>query len=531
MHISTTRVLFLSLTHHHSLYLQWAFGKSKYVSAQTDIFTTALQPLLPQEKSVVHSCEELIASHEFKPKDIVWDEVNQICIHDSTHSVESKGCCTDSLSLLRGAFLKVSVYVRRVWQIQLVSQCTSGSTSQECVTSSNTLQIGDELVGGTAVDLSTLAVGMREVSGWYHLIDAKHLESGQIFFTAALPFMESTDVTNLSIVEGDPLSVLRLLSLPTQEEPEEEEKQEEEQEEDYDDNSVGENDKKQGETTDDTEMHDSPQLKQEYHEYRGQRGVTEWSSARMVVNISVDEEECGARNSQPWKVEEVRTNLVMQRCHISDQYSQQSSAADKELGEIFDKCKGQTEEEPSVDCRSLDEMNSLALHSSGHQNAATDNIKSKYLSAGIDESAEYSSSNVVDSAEYSLNGIDESAEYSLASAVESTEHSSASAVELTEYSLAGIDESTEYSLASVVESTDHSSASALESAECSSANDVDSAEHSLSGIVELAEYSSAGIDESAEHSSASAVESAEYSSAGIDESTEYSLARDRKSVV
>ena len=243
---------------------------------------------------MLHSSEKLDSSHEIKVKDIVWDEAKQICIQNAAREVEIRGCDTECLSLLRGAYLSVSVYVRRVWQLQMASDCTSGSPSHECVLSSNALHIGDELIGGTAVDLSTLAVGMREVSGWYHLVDSKHHASGQIFFTAALPFID---------VKVVPLGVSKLLTLPILKESEGI----------YDDDDAdsygGDDDDNVAES--DIERQDGPQLMQEGRKCRGQIEATGRSRERMDVNVDVEEERNEVRNDQPVMMEVVQTNAGM----------------------------------------------------------------------------------------------------------------------------------------------------------------------------------------------------------------------------
>ena len=91
-----------------------------------------------------------------------------------------------ALSCCRGASLIVTVYLRRRW---LLSDCLSdpdtSSTSQQG--SVNVLHIGDQVVGRAVVDLSILALGLTVVCGWYHLIDATHTHTGQIFLSVSLP--------------------------------------------------------------------------------------------------------------------------------------------------------------------------------------------------------------------------------------------------------------------------------------------------------------------------------------------------------
>ena len=109
-------------------------------------------------------------------------------------------------SVFKGASVTASVYLRRECllnsHIATTSNTISSTTSNtpfdttssitfhECQSRSsrNVLHIGDELIGRTVVDLSTIALGMKSVCGWYHLSDPTHTETGQIFLSVALPY-------------------------------------------------------------------------------------------------------------------------------------------------------------------------------------------------------------------------------------------------------------------------------------------------------------------------------------------------------
>ena len=97
-------------------------------------------------------------------------------------------------SVFKGASVTASVYLRREWLLNSHNATTSNTASNTTFnesqrhSSKNVLHIGDELIGRTVVDLSTIALGMSSVCGWYHLIDPTHTETGQIFLSVTLPY-------------------------------------------------------------------------------------------------------------------------------------------------------------------------------------------------------------------------------------------------------------------------------------------------------------------------------------------------------
>ena len=148
------------------------------------------------------------------------------------------------LWMYRGAAITVSVYVHTQYvlpdhrgQVLNATSATAASMSASISTSTvlmrsdagglNMLHAGDQLVGRTVVDLSTLALGMVSVCGWYHLINAKHEESGQVFLSVSLP--TPRNCADESVEGGDVDAVNEAVSEEVEEEVEQEDEVEDEE--------------------------------------------------------------------------------------------------------------------------------------------------------------------------------------------------------------------------------------------------------------------------------------------------------------
>ena len=416
--------------------------------------------------------------------------------------VGNKGCALQGLALLKGAFLTVSVYVRRVWHLSdSITTFTSKSVSQDGEASFNTLHIGDQLVGSTVIDLSTLAVGMREVSGWYHLVNATHHTAGQIFFTAALPLVESTDVRCETRSGGALLGLSDLSTFPSPKNQELSDDNDNDDNKNDVENNVEEDDAEE----DDDAVHekkktvDSPAREEkgreehEEHESRGEKGnqrrkKEEKEEDDTSEDIEEGEETAGQAQNRLWGIEVVRKE------------KDKSKNKDENRG-----CSG----DQSVDWRSEQYLPLVV-----------DNVCEK--SGGEDEKEREEQS------ADSVHRIDHCCSSSMMDIIIGSESNCLPQTEagfgIGGDSFADIDKPAEYSSADIDESTEQSSADIHESAERSSTDMNESAEYSVADIDIPAEYTSADIDESAEYSFADIDESAELSFAYIDESTEYSSA-------
>jgi hypothetical protein len=108
-------------------------------------------------------------------KATTWDEQNEIYIH-SIPSID-KNVIHSPIKQFKNLSLVISVYIRHDWKIPTSTSILSHKDSPA-------LQIGDQLIGTSVIDLSTIAFGMPYIQGWYYIYDSLMQTHGQVFLTA-----------------------------------------------------------------------------------------------------------------------------------------------------------------------------------------------------------------------------------------------------------------------------------------------------------------------------------------------------------
>ena len=135
-----------------------------------------LSALNPGYESLVSEPALIPEEEEGHSWSVRWSTSGVLWVHGA-NSIGDKEGATASVTAnpsrrLRGASLLLQVYTRRKWRgLDATLPADSGAVPAY-------LQVGDQLIGTTSVDLSALSFGMPSLEGWYLLRDAQQESTG-----------------------------------------------------------------------------------------------------------------------------------------------------------------------------------------------------------------------------------------------------------------------------------------------------------------------------------------------------------------